>query len=166
MLRPAQGFTLLEVLLVISLSLLLLMQGTASWQEWRDRQQAESYMHGLQHLLQSARIKAMSQQQVVRVCPAQSQQCLESWVQAPPAAFVVEPNSNTLSFWFSYQKTWQGHVLTYNRSRVEFRADGGLNALQNGTFIYCVRNYLWHFTLTVSQAGRTQYSEQQGACPL
>lgn len=164
--RSAQGFTLLEALVVLSLTLWLLTEGTASWQEWRDRQQAETYIQGLMQLLQAARVKAISQQQIIRICPTQAQQCVDSWHQTLPAAFMVDVDNGTSEFWFGYQKPWRGHVLHYNRIRLEFRADGGLNALQNGTFIYCARAYPWYFTLTVSQAGRSQYSEQQGSCPL
>ncbi len=161
-----KGFTLFEMLLVLTLSVYLLMQVTTSWQEWRDRQQAESYMHGLQNLLQAARVKALSQQQIIRVCPVLDGQCAENWLQAVPAAYEVLDATSSPNLWFSYKKPERGHQLRYNRSRLEFRADGGLNALQNGTFVYCARDYLWYFTLTVSQAGRSQFSEQQGACPL
>lgn len=164
--QQQRGFTLLEVLLVLTLSVWLLTEGLTSWQEWRDRQQAETYMQGLLNLVQAARVKAISQQQIVRVCPARDGQCVESWSQATPTAYIVDQVGSPPNLWFSYRQPWQGHGLSYNRSRLEFRADGGLNALQNGTFIYCARAYPWYFTMTVSQSGRSQYSEQQGSCPL
>lgn len=164
--RRQQGITLLELMIALMISTWLLTQGMASWQEMHDRHQALTYMQGLQQLLQSARVKAISQQKIIRVCPSKQQQCAADWHHAIPAAFVLDPFVGRADHWRSFQAPAQQHRLHYNRLRLEFRADGGLNALQNGTFVYCARDYPWYFTLTLSQAGRSQHSEHQGPCPI
>ena len=164
MLVKAQGFSLLEMLVVLCVSAWIATSGTAAWQAWHNQQQARRYMESLFLVLQTARVHAIAKQRLVRVCPGVA--CDGKWGQDPTVLLDFDVNQNAWSLWQSSPQAPSLHRLSYNRPWVEFRADGGLNALQNGTFIYCVPEQDWHISITLSQAGRLQHQWQPQPCPL
>lgn len=161
--RQTYGFTLMEMLLVLCLCAWLATSGAAAWQAWHAQQQARRFMETFLLTLQTARVHAVAQQRVVRVCPGQS--CDGIWGDVSTALLELDPIAGTWSLWQSMPKAPSFHRLSYNRPWLEFRADGGLNALQNGTFVYCVPGQDWHISVTVSQAGRLQHQWQTEPCP-
>lgn len=160
-----RAFSLLELLLALNILALLLVLALPAMQQWLDRQQAESYVRQLRQQLNFARVSAVSSGQTVQVCPLAGAQCLDQWWQLPIQIRLQQQDQpDPLVLRILAQPT-SSHWLYYNREQLQFRADGSLNALQNGTFIYCAKNYRWHYKLTLSQAGRSQLSFVSQPCP-
>lgn len=159
-----RAFSLLELLLALNILALLLSLALPAMQQWLDQQQAESYMRQLRQQLNFARVSAVSTGQIVQVCPMAAGQCLDQWWQLP-IQIRLQQGQQAPEVLRVLPQPKASHWLYYNREQLQFRADGSLNALQNGTFIYCARNYRWHFKLSLSQAGRSQLSFVSQACP-
>jgi len=157
------GFSLLEVLIVCNLLGLMLTIGWPSLQEMLARQHAQSYMRQFQQHLNFARIMAISSGRVVTFCPWHSGQCLNQWWQIPIQ--INQQQNKELKLLRLLDQPKDEHWLYYNRDQIQFRQDGSLKALQNGTFVYCAKQYHWHYTLTLSQAGRSQSEFVAAPCP-
>lgn len=158
------GFSLLELLIVFNLLGLMLAIGWPSLQEMLARQQAQSYMRQFQQHLNFARIMAISSGRMVTFCPRFGSECLNQWWQIPVQINQQQVN-NELTLLRHLERPKDLHWLYYNREQIQFRQDGSLQALQNGTFVYCVKQYNWHYTLTLSQAGRSQREFVPAPCP-
>lgn len=163
--KPHQaGFSLLEILIVCNLLGLMLAIGWPSLQEMLARQQAQSYMRQFQQHLNFARIMAISSGRMVLVCPKYGNDCLNQWWQIPVQ--INQQHSNKqLTLLRQLEQPKDRHWLYYNRELIQFRQDGSLQALQNGTFVYCAKQYNWHYRLSLSQAGRTQSEFVTAPCP-
>lgn len=159
------GFSLLEMMIVLNLMMLLLLIGMPSFQEMIARQQAESYVRQLKQQLQYARVKAISSGTTVTFCPLQGTQCVNQWWQVPIQILRQTPGSAVLAKLQQLDQPQNAHWLYYNREQLQFRRDGSLNVLQNGTFIYCAKQYRWHYKLSISQAGRSQLNYVDSPCP-
>lgn len=156
------GFCLSEVLIVLLIFSLLSVLSVPAVLEYYARQTAESYLQLLRQELTVARVKAIAQGQDVLICPRAGLHCDGRWSASPIHITLLGNPPQLLT---AINRLPDGHRLYYNREQLRFRNDGSLNALQNGTFIYCVRDYDWHFQLSMSQAGRSQLSTQSQACP-
>ncbi|WP_082971832.1 GspH/FimT family pseudopilin [Rheinheimera sp. SA_1] len=160
------GFSLLELLIVFNLLGLMLAIGWPSLQEMLARQQAQSYIRQFQQHLNFARIMAISSGRMVTFCPWHEGECLNQWWQIPIQIQINQQQKNTeLQLLRLLDRPKDAHWLYYNREQIQFRQDGSLQALQNGTFIYCAKQYSWHYTLTLSQAGRSQSEFVPTPCP-
>ena len=162
MAESQSAFTLLEVAICLAIFAILSLLAIPSLSELFARQDAERYMQQFRQQLSYARVQAVSLGDMVTVCPRQAQQCDGRWTQSPVQIFYNPPLSQVLK---QIEVLKPRHQLFYNRELLEFRADGSLNALQNGTFIYCVANYPWHASLSVSQSGRSQLQWHEQPCP-
>ncbi len=162
------GFTLAEFLIVLFLVALLTLITIPSLLELLARHQAESYMHQLRQTLNMARIKAVSEGQILSICPRQGNQCQSNWTEIPIEIFSGDisntHSASSTKVWRVIQSPPKAHQLRYSRTLLQFRQDGSLNSLQNGTFQYCPENYDWHLTLSFSQAGRSQTSIENTPC--
>jgi len=163
-LKRQSGFSLLELLIVVNLLGLMLAIGWPSLQEMLARQQAQSYIRQFQQHLNFARIMAISSGRTVTFCPWQDGECLNQWWQIPVQINQQQKNSE-LKLLRLLDQPKDSHWLYYNREQIQFRQDGSLLALQNGTFVYCAKQYHWHYTLTLSQAGRSQSEFVPTPCP-
>lgn len=159
-----QGFSLLELLIVCNLLGLMLAIGWPSLQEMLARQQAQSYLRQFQQHLNFARIIAISSGRVVTICPKLGNDCLNQWWQIPVQINQQQSNKQH-KLLRQLERPNEMHWLYYNRDQLQFRQDGSLQALQNGTFVYCVKQYSWHYTLSLSQAGRSQSEFVPAPCP-
>lgn len=156
------GFSLTELLVCLAIFAIMSLLALPSLAEIFARQQAESFMQQFRQQLSYARVQAVSLGSIVTVCPRQLQQCDGRWSETPVQIFDAAPGSAVLK---QIDALKPDHRLFYNRELLEFRADGSLNALQNGTFIYCVAQYRWHASLSVSQSGRSQLQWHELPCP-
>lgn len=161
--RFGSGYTLLECLVVIFITALIGYITIPSMQELWARQQAESFMHQLRQHIDLARVKAVSENQIISICPQQDNHCNADWQSHQIAIFSGDP-SKFGKIWRVIDSPPASHILSYNRDLLQFRADGSLNGFQNGTFLYCVKNYDWHLTLSYSQAGRSQQTLESTPC--
>lgn len=156
------GFCLSEILVVLLIFSLLSVLSVPAVLEYYARQTAESYIQLLRQEMTVARVKAIAHGHDVLICPKASLHCDGSWSASPIHISLL---SNPPQLLTTINRLPAGHRLYYNREQLRFRNDGSLNALQNGTFIYCVRDYDWHFQISMSQAGRSQLSAQAHPCP-
>jgi len=156
------GFSLTELMVVLMIFMILSLLSLPSILELYARQQAESYIQRFRQEMTYARVKAVSQGRDILVCPKASQVCDGQWSLSPIHITLLSSPPTLLA---TMTQLPTGHRLYYNREQLRFRNDGSLNALQNGTFVYCVRDYPWHFIVTMSQAGRSQLTFQQLSCP-
>ena len=65
----ARGFTLLEVLVVLSVSMLMSALGLPTWQQWMAGRSAELTTQDLAEVVRRARSEAMARGEVVTLCP-------------------------------------------------------------------------------------------------
>jgi len=158
------GFSLLELMIVCNLLGLMLAIGWPSLQELLARQQAHSYIRQFQQHLHFARIMAITSGRMVTVCPKFGDDCLNQWWQLPVQINLQQPNKQ-LKLLRQLTQPQDMHWLYYNREQIQFRQDGSLQALQNGTFVYCAKQYHWHYRLSLSQAGRSQTELVEAPCP-
>lgn len=158
------GFSILELLLVCSLFGLMLTMSWPALQEILARHQAQSYMRQFQQHLNYARIIAISSGRLVTFCPQHGENCLNQWWQIP-VQITLKQSNKQVKLLRQLERPAEMHWLYYNREQIQFRQDGSLQALQNGTFVYCARQYDWHLTLTLSQAGRSQTEFVAAPCP-
>lgn len=160
-----KGFTLLELILICNLLALLVAIGWPALQEMLARQRAESYLRQFKQQLSFARITAVTSGRPVTLCPRLAEQCLDQWWQLPIQILQQDLNSEQLTLLQQLPRLADQHWFYYNRPALQFRQDGSLNALQNGTFIYCAGRYRWHYSLSLSQTGRSQLTFQPLPCP-
>lgn len=157
------GFSLIEIMVCLAIFGIVALLAIPSVSELFARQQAERFMQQFRQQLSYARVQAVSLGSIVTVCPRLLQQCNGRWTETPVQIFNAGTGSTVLKQLEALQPE---HRLFYNRQYLEFRADGSLNALQNGTFLYCVAQYSWHASLSVSQSGRSQLQWHEQPCPI
>lgn len=161
------GITLLELLLVALLLIILLSISVPVITEMLHKQRASSYMQQLSRHLHYARIQAASSQLPVRLCPQTAEQCSANWQQVPLQLTLLNPITNQQQLLRQLPTVATNHRLSYNREQLQFRRDGSLDALENGTFYYCPpTHYQWHYRLVLNQAGRNRLTLHQASCPL
>lgn len=158
-----RGFTLTEMTVCLAIFSILSLLALPSMSELFARQHAEQFMQQFRQQLSYARVQAVSLGSVVTVCPRQSEKCDGRWTDTPVQIFNNPTAPQVLK---QIDQLKPDHRLYYNRELLEFRADGSLNALQNGTFFYCVDHYNWYASLSVSQSGRSQLQWHEQPCPL
>lgn len=162
-----RGISLLEMLiaLIILLTLMALTQPVLN--ELVHKYQASSYIQQFNRHLNYARVQATSSQQAVRVCPAMAELCSGHWQHDPVQLFLLTPSTDKAILLKEVPLPPQQHRLSYNRSQLQFRRDGSLDGLENGTFYYCPpARYQWHYRIVINQAGRSRLNLHQEACPL
>ncbi|MDX3774353.1 GspH/FimT family pseudopilin [Chromatiaceae bacterium AAb-1] len=159
------GFTFTELLISLLITGIILATGLPALTEFINRQRADSYLSLLSQHLSYARVMAASSDLRVRLCPGTEEQCLPDWTHYPLRLNLLN-QTGTAVLLQEIPPVYSQHRLHYNRAQLSFRKDGSLDALENGTFYYCPQpHYLWHYRLTVSQAGRQRLSYQPAACP-
>lgn len=162
-----RGLTLLELLISISILVIMLAIATPPLTELMHKQRASSYMQQFSRHLHYARIQASSSQLPVRVCPVTGNTCQGSWQQDPVQLVLLNPLTTKTLLLREIPQVPGKHRLSYNRQQLQFRRDGSLDALENGTFYYCPpAPYQWHYRLVLNQAGRNRVTEYQQSCPV
>ncbi len=158
------GWTLVEMMVALTLITLFSTVGVPSWNNFVSQQRAESYMKQLSQQLTYARVLASGQATQVRVCPIDGSDCSNNWSAHPLQ----------ISLWQSHE--WRpvrelppahpSHHLSYHRDQLSFRRDGSLGPLENGSFRYCPEaGRSWHYSLTMNQAGRSRLQHHNHPCP-
>ncbi len=161
------GLTLVEILITIIILGILLSIATPVFTELMHKYRASSYMQQFSRHLHYARIKASLTQSSVKVCPTAGRQCDGDWQFSPIQLALIDPSGQATQLLREIPQVPVRHRLSYNRQQLHFRRDGSLDALENGTFIYCPpASYQWHYRLVLNQAGRNRLSKHQQGCPV
>lgn len=160
------GLTLLELVLGLAIMAILLQVALPAMAELINKQRAASYMAQFSRHLGYARIQAANSQQPVRICPLSGSECQSNWHHYPLVLSLINPHTDTEFVLRHIPPVFSQHQLKYNRSQLQFRRDGSLNALENGTFYYCPQpTFRWHYTLVLNQAGRNRLTFHHSPCP-
>ncbi|MDX1677917.1 GspH/FimT family protein [Arsukibacterium sp.] len=160
------GLTLLELLLGLAILAILLQIALPAMAELINKQRAGSYMQQFSRHLGYARIQAANSQQPVRLCPLSGNECQNDWRTFPLVLSLINPHNGTEFVLRQLPPVFSQHRLKYNRSQLQFRRDGSLNALENGSFYYCPQpSFNWHYKLVLNQAGRNRLTFHQTPCP-
>lgn len=166
MMPKAEAFSLLELLIVLTIVAILSAIGMPNLRELWQRLQAEHFMRQLSQHLAYARVHAIAQQKPVQICPRHGLLCSSDWNSAP-----IQLHQKGLKNWQDLllrelKHPVNSHQLFYSRPSLQFRSDGSLDLLESGTFVYCSKeHYQWHFRLSVSQAGRSRLWQENSRCP-
>lgn len=164
--KHTQGFTLLELVLVVALIGLLSLASAPNLRELWLRYQSEAQLRKVEQLLRFSRLYAVSQQRPVQVCPLNTGHCHSNWSTKLTSLAVSLPTMSALELQHTLIDD-SAFELRYDREAVIFRPDGSLDVLGSGSFILCTKEPMpWHFRLTLSQAGRYRSSLQTSGCPL
>jgi type IV fimbrial biogenesis protein FimT len=159
-----QGWTLLELLVVLALAGLLAMASFSYLQQQERQARSRACLERLSQALALARQSALTYGLRVEVCPAlEAGHCGHNWQQGQ-LVHVAEPQLSALTVLAVLPALQAGESLTFHgalaEQRVFFAADG-LSA-QNGTFSYCAAldepRYCWQ--LIINRAGRWRVQNQ------
>jgi type IV fimbrial biogenesis protein FimT len=161
------GLTLLELLIAILLLAILLSISVPAMDEFIHQQRASSYVQQFERHLHYARAQASSSQQPVRLCPVVANRCQGNWQHDPLQLMLLNPLNDEAELLRELPRLPAQHRLSYNRQQLQFRRDGSLDALENGTFYYCPPGrFSWHYRLVLNQAGRGRLQHYTQPCPL
>lgn len=159
------GLTLLELMATLAILIILVTVAMPALAELVNRQRAESYIRQFSQHLAFARIQAVATQRSVQFCPVSTDECLANWQQFPLQIRILHDNDPLVLR--EIPALYQYHRLVYSRNQLNFRRDGSLDSLENGTFYYCPQaQYQWHYQLTVNQAGRNRLRYLDSSCPV
>lgn len=153
-----KGWTLVELMLVISISALLLILAIPNMLQTWPVFLAKRDIHTLSTAIQFARIQAITLNTNVTLCPTIDQiNCTTQWDNTNLMVFDDSlGNGNTSSLLTLFPAVNKGARLTYNRGdRLSFQSNGQPPGL-NGTFSYCLTRGRHHVEsrLIINKAGR------------
>ncbi|WP_198521141.1 GspH/FimT family protein [Pseudoalteromonas spongiae] len=114
--------------------------------------------------LHLARGYAVTYSTNITICPLVSGSCQKNW---QGTIYAFEDSNRNLSLDESeytitvVEKIDSQDELTYPRKAITYRADGSINFMQSGSFIYCNTTYpeLTGNRITVSQVGRVRIKD-------
>ena len=163
--KHSQGFTLVEVLITLSVMSILLgiaaPQINASYQYYR----ADKAIRTIQQTLLYARNYAISFGKNVTICPNKNNNCTNDWLQGI-TVFTDENKSNSIDdndiiiqeiTHFSEQD-----AINFNREYIRFQANGSA-AGSNGTLIYCPGQIDSPYSkaIVINRSGRVRFSQDK-----
>lgn len=163
-----KGYTLLECLLTLMLTMLLLTMGVTAYQHLIASNKTTVYLNQIVTTIYYARSEALKQHLPVTICKSNnSQQCNGNW-QDGWIVFVdphnkMQPES-AQQILRVYHALPQGDHLSWRASlhkndALQFNALG--NARQDGTFIYCPHNNKQYAgAVVISLTGRVRIERE------
>lgn len=157
--KSSSGFTLLDLLITISILCLLTTFGVPSLTLALERSKSKSLTSNVRSAIALARTKAITSEQTVSVCGMNTTECVDN--QFTKIAVFVDRNKNGQID--GGEKTLLLNDLNYTgalylgasfgRDYIRFKKDG--SAQQAGSFTYCNSNYPTLSTrVTISMPGR------------
>lgn len=161
--RQQQGWTLIELLVTLSISSLLLGFGIKGFAALQERSQATQAINRLAFSIQDARHAALTKRQVITLCPSQDgQRCIMDW-DAPLILFSGDPASTSKKILQHYPANPYGKT-TWRAFRQDNKLQMNVNGLTlayNGTFIHCPnnRNAQRAKALVLNKSGRTRVAK-------
>lgn len=158
-----KGFSLLELLLALSLAALIAAAAIPAWQQLLDRSRATAEINRLIATIQYARSQAVHRRQTVTLCPADGQLgCGGDWARG----IIVFADGNSDGRRDSNDPLLRVTPALRSGSSLSWRSFGsgaylrfrssGMTLYQNGTFIYCPPDKNPHYAraVIINRAGR------------
>lgn len=166
-----KGFTLIELIVVLTIASILLSIGIPSFYELSRRSQSDTQIENIRQLLLEARTKAIVNSHTVTICPSTDHKsCSLNW-QNSLMAF-VDTNRNQLvdgneailkiqSLKSNYTLTWKAFG---NKSYLTYSAMGTINH-NNGTLTLCPNDKKSHYgrRLIINKGGRVRKGQDKGS---
>lgn len=152
------GFTFLELLLVLALIAVLALLGVPQYRGFLERHQAQTDVEQIVRTLTLARQQALLLRETVTVYPQ------ENW----SYGFILQDESREIISVIEFQH--HAHILlkTFpagHENMIQFSANG-MTKTQNGSFYYCPKNINFAKRIVFNQAGRVYVTtdEAQPTC--
>ena len=139
----AQGFTLLELLITISIAFILIFVAVPNLIDFHHKQNADAVTAEIRRTLSVARQYAVSTQQIITTCGiADTNTCSKNNINSL-LIFIDENNNKTLDsneyHLLNREIKHQGSLklsASFGAKHIQFTGDG--SSKQTGSFIYCV----------------------------
>lgn len=157
-----KGFSLIELITVLSISIILLTIGVPRLTDFYTRYRADSSIRLIQQTLQFARNQAISFNSKVTVCALIDEKCHSNW-QAGLTVFIDINSNNQLDGndkkLYTTNAFDSKDTVKYNRTVIRFLPDG-LASGTNGTLKYCPSSPTSPYSqaIVINQAGRSRVS--------
>ncbi len=159
------GFTLVELMVIIAITIILLGIAIPSLSSLYNAQRANMNIRKIQQSLQFARSAAINYGITVSVCPIENEQCSDNWrsglmVFTDSGIKRVIDGSDKLLYQTGAFN--QQDIVTYNRPAVRFYPDG-LASGSNGTLKYCPSSAANPNSkaVVINLAGRIRFSTEK-----
>lgn len=159
-----QGFSLIELIITLSVSAILLAIGVPSLTDFYTNYRADSSIRIIQQTLQLARNQAISYNKKVTVCAITDEKCDSNW-QVGLTVFIDTNNNSQLDNndkkLYTTNAFHSKDIVQYNRTTIRFQPDG-LASGTNGTLKYCPLSVTNPYSraIIVNQAGRVRFSTE------
>ncbi len=159
-----RGYTLIEVLISSLLIAILSSITIPNFAHFLAQSRLDNAMSRILKSLHLARGYAVTYSTNITICPLVSGSCQKNW---QGTIYAFEDSNRNLSLDESeytitvVEKIDSQDELTYPRKAITYRADGSINFMQSGSFIYCNTTYpeLTGNRITVSQVGRVRIKD-------
>lgn len=162
MIKPRGGFTLIELIVTISVSVVLLAIAQPSLASLYAYTRTDVNIRKIQQSIQLARNHAITYGVRVTVCPIQSQRCADNWHEN--ISVFTDTNQSKLidgndKLIFTLGPFNSNDAINFNRSAIKFQPDG-LAAGSNGTFKYCSNSAFGSHAkaIVINRSGRARIS--------
>lgn len=164
--KRVNGFTLVELLVTVSLLSILLVVAVPALSSWLQRQRSTTLQYSLIHSIHYTRAQSASLQATVTLCPGTTN-CEAIWgskllVFSDQDSDGLLDDSDLLLKRIDLGKVageldWRSFR---NKAYLQFNARGLTNAL-NGTFTFCPAsaNNPYGFSIAVASTGRVRFKE-------
>ncbi|WP_372766860.1 GspH/FimT family pseudopilin [Pseudoalteromonas sp.] len=158
------GYTLVEVVISTLLIGILSSITLPNLSRFLAQNRLDNSMSHVLKSLHVARGYAVSHSTNITVCPLISGSCTKDWQNN---IYIFEDRNSNLSLDESeyiikvVEKVHDRDEFSYPRTAITYRADGSINFMQSGSFIYCNNRYpdLTGNQITVSQVGRVRIKD-------
>ena len=139
---PVRGFTLLELIIVLIISMLLITIGIPGFQTLMQNNRLTSVASNIQSHLLFARSQSISLVNYITICPLQSNQCSNNWI-AGLDIFIDGNQSKTYDSGEVLLKSGESFntndTLVFPASSITYTPDGQITG-SSAVFRYCTED--------------------------
>jgi type IV fimbrial biogenesis protein FimT len=167
--NTSQGFTLIELFIVIAIAGILFTTAVSSFSSLVKRSNVSSQINQMVGLINLARETAVAKNTITTICPAAvtESQCGRNWSSGVMLFkdnnlnHQLDPNERIIK---RLEALPNGHKLTWrafqNKNYLQF-SPSGFTRYQNGTFRYCISgdDLSFNRALIINMAGRLRQSQ-------
>jgi len=159
------GFTLLELLVSLSIAAILLTIAIPAWHSWVQSSRIQSYSHTLFAQMQMARAAALSGHQDVVFCPSADQQTCkdtaawqEGWILFRDEDGDANFGGQDVLLRVQAGQTQIAISSAASRTRIRFQPSGTTGG-SNGTYLFCdTSTQVLPVAIILSRTGRARIS--------
>lgn len=164
----SQGYTLLELLVALSVSFVLITTGIPAFSELIYKLQSQSDIQQLTVAIQLTRQQAVTHKQITTLCPhISNNECTKDW--ADGLMIFSDPNGNgkreTEETIIRILPKFNGSLrwLSFGSNYYLRYTATGFTLNQNGSFHYCAKNTNNNRRLIINRTGRP-YTNKNASC--